>query len=279
MENEKNIDDLSIDDVNIDLIKSITVTEISEYINYLVRNRKNNNKTLARKESSLKTFFKYLTNKAMIIKYNPTLEIEPPKIERDIPMSLNLEQCIELLNSVDGDFKERDYCIITLFLNCGLKLSELVNLNISDINKDIILIRGKENKEREIYLNKACKEALNNYINVRNIDKVNKDDNKALFISRINKRMGRQAIQNVVNKYLNKIGIKEQGYSVQNLRHTAATLIYKNSNIDIRDLKDILGHEHLGSTEIYATVCKNNKRNLMESTPLSKITSKTKRKN
>ena len=164
---------IPINDVDIKLIETITLTDIFEYLNFTIDQRQNTNSTRARKSSSLKSFFKYLTNKVMLLKENPTLELESPKLKKSLPKYLTLEQSLELLNSVDGKYKERDYCILTLFLNCGLRLSELVNLNLSDIYPDNTMrVVGKGNKERIIYLNKSCIKAIEDYKKVRPTGKI-----------------------------------------------------------------------------------------------------------
>lgn len=273
VDSETQFNKIPINDVDIKLIETITLTDIFEYLNFTIDKRQNSNSTRARKSSSLKSFFKYLTNKAMLLKENPTIELESPKLKKSLPKYLTLEQSLELLNSVDGKYKERDYCILTLFLNCGLRLSELVNLNLSDIYPDNTMrVVGKGNKERIIYLNNPCIKAIEDYKKVRPTGKIkNKADKNALFISHLNKRMGRQAVQLMVNKYLDKIGLSNQGYSVHKLRHTAATLMYQHGNVDIRVLKDILGHENLGTTEIYTHLSNKQMQNAANSNPLANI--------
>ena len=190
-----------------------------------------------------------------------------------MPKYLTLEQSIELLESVDGSHKERDYCIITLFLNCGLRLSELVGLNVSDIRRDnTARVLGKGNKERIIYLNDACIDAINAYLKVRPSDGLK--DRNALFISNQMKRMSPVTVQKLVYKYLEKIGLDSQGYSCHKLRHTAATLMYQHGNVDIRVLKEILGHENLGTTEIYTHLNSEQMEKAANSNPLSKVKKK-----
>lgn len=266
-------EDVKIDDINIDIIKEITLTDVFEYMNYLIAERHNGASSRSRKSSSLRTFFKYLTNKTGKLKNNPLTELENPKLKTSLPKYLTLEQCLDLLNSVDGNYKERDYCILTLFLNCGMRLSELVNININDIKSDnTLIITGKGNKERLVYLNNACISAINNYKKVRPIDGV--IDKKALFISKQKKRISPKTIQYIVNKYLKKIGLDDQGYSVHKLRHTAATLMYQYGNVDIRILKDILGHENLGTTQIYTHISNEQMQKASISNPLSNIKNK-----
>lgn len=266
---------IKVDDVDLEFIKSITLNDTYEFMNYLMRDRMNNASTRARKTSSIKSFFNYLTVKKHLLEVDPVKELETPKRKKSLPKYLTLEQSIELLNAVDGKHKERDYCILTLFLNCGLRLSELVGLNITDIHTDgTARILGKGNKERLIYLNSACIDAIANYLKVRPMDGV--IDRNALFISAHNKRMSPKTVQALVYKYLEKIGLDAQGYSCHKLRHTAATLMYQHGNVDIRVLKEILGHENLGTTEIYTHLNTQQMQNAANSTPLSKIKQKKK---
>ena len=262
--------DIKVDDVDIELIKTVTLQDAYEFMNYLLRDRDNNASTRARKTSSLKSFFNYITVKKHLLDKDPIKELETPKRKKSLPKYLTLEQSIELLNAVDGKHKERDYCIITLFLNCGMRLSELVGLNVTDIRPDgTARILGKGNKERIIYLNSACINAITEYLKVRPMDGVK--DRNALFISAHLKRMSPKTVQALVYKYLEKIGLDSQGYSCHKLRHTAATLMYQHGNVDIRILKEILGHENLGTTEIYTHLNTQQMENAANSTPLSKI--------
>lgn len=264
---------ISIDDINLDLIKSVSLMDVYEYMNFTIVKRNNSSATRARKSSSLRSFFKYLTCKTKELSVNPVEELETPKIKKALPKYLTFDQSKKLLSVVSGKFAARDYCILTLLLNCGLRLSELVALNYTDISSnDILTITGKGSKQRIVYLNEACVEAINNYLKVRSNAKLtDTDSKKALFISRLNKRMGRQAIQVMVKKYLSQIGLRCKGYSVHKLRHTAATLMYQYANVDIRVLKDILGHENLGTTEIYTHLSSDQIKNATEKNPLSKV--------
>lgn len=266
-------ENINISDIDISLIKTITLTDIYSFMDYAIRDRHNGAKTRSRKTSSIKSFFSYLANKRCLIATNPAEELEVPKTKKSLPKFLTLEQSIELLNSVDGKFKERDYCILTIFLNCGLRLSELVGLNCNDINfnDNVLTVTGKGNKQRIVYLNDACVDAIKNYLKVRPNDTKEKN---ALFISHLNKRMGNQSVQNVVYKYLKKIGLDGNGYSVHKLRHTAATLMYRHGDVDIRVLQEMLGHENLGTTEIYTHLSNEQLEKAAQSNPLSKVKNK-----
>ncbi|MEE1282221.1 MAG: tyrosine recombinase XerC [Acutalibacteraceae bacterium] len=268
--NDTEFSDISISDIDTELISSVTISEIYEFMNFTLTKRNNSAKTRARKTSSLKTFYKYHTYKSLKLKNDPTQNLEAPKVKKSLPKYLTLEEALELLNAVEGKYKERDYCIITLFLNCGLRLSELTSLNINSFKgKKQMIVTGKGNKERIIYLNNACISALNEYKKVRPVNGVK--DREALFLSRQNNRISPKTVQAMVNKYLCKIGLDGAGYSVHKLRHTAATLMYQHGNVDIRVLQDILGHENLGTTEIYTHLSDTQMENAVNSNPLSKV--------
>ncbi|MGN0517562.1 MAG: tyrosine recombinase XerC [Acutalibacteraceae bacterium] len=270
---ETEFEKIKIDDVDESLIRKITLLDAYEFLNYTLNERENNANTRARKCSSIRAFFNYLHKKMNIIDVNPMADLEMPKTKKSLPKYLTLEQSIELLNAVDGPYKERDYCILTLFLNCGMRLSELVSLNLSDIKsndtENAITITGKGNKQRIVYLNDACVSAINDYLKVRPVDGVK--DKNALFLSRLNKRISNKTVQSLVYKYLDKIGLNSAGYSVHKLRHTAATLMYQYGDVDIRVLKDILGHEDLGTTEIYTHLSSKQMEEAVSKNPLAKI--------
>lgn len=266
---------IKIDDVTIDLIRTITLNDAYEYMDYLLRERNNQSAARARKCSSLKGYFNFLFSKKHYLEKNPIAELEMPKKKKSLPKYLTLEQSIELLNAVEGPYKERDYAIITLFLNCGLRVSEMAGLNYMDIRNDNTMrVVGKGNKERVIYLNSACISAVKDYMKVRPVDGVK--DKNALFISRNNRRMSVKTIQAMVYKYLEKIGLNAQGYSCHKLRHTAATLMYQHGGVDVRVLKEVLGHENLGTTEIYTHLSSDQLKKASDSNPLSKVKKKNK---
>ncbi len=264
-------EEITIDDINIEFIKSITLTDVYEYMNFVSTQRKNKASTRSRKVSSLRAYFQYLTNKVGKLEHNPVQELETPKTKKSLPKYLTLEQSVRLLAAINGPYQTRDYCIITLFLNCGMRLSELVGINLSDVNhkEHVMRITGKGNKERLVYLNEACMNAIQAYLKDRPTDRV--IDKEALFISREHKRISPKTVQFLVNKYLRKIGLGGPGYSVHKLRHTAATLMYQHGNVDIRVLKDILGHENLGTTEIYTHISDEQMEKASKANPLSKI--------
>lgn len=270
---DADFEDISIADIELPLLQTVTLNDAYEYMNWLQRDRDNHAASRARKCSSLKGFFKFITKKKHYLEVNPVEELEIPKQKKSLPKYLTLEQSIELLNAIDGDNKERDYAIITLFLNCGLRVSEMAGLNYTDIRSDnTVRVLGKGNKERVIYLNDACISAVKDYMRVRPVDGVK--DKTALFISRNHRRMSVKTIQAMVYKYLEKIGLSAQGYSCHKLRHTAATLMYQHGGVDVRVLKEVLGHENLGTTEIYTHLSSEQMKNAADSNPLSKVRKK-----
>jgi site-specific recombinase XerD len=265
---EKPLSSISILDVDLNFIKSVTLMQVYEYMNYLTEVRQNGPSARSRKCCSLRVFYNYLTTKAHLIEDNPLKELESPKLKKRLPKYLTLDQSIDLLKQVNGPFKERDYCILVLFLNCGMRLSELVSININDIRRGTNTLRliGKGNKERIIYLNEACLYAIDNYLKVRPTDHLK--DRYALFISKQRKRISPKTVQYLVKKYLSGINLGA-GYSVHKLRHTAATLMYQQGNVDIRVLKEILGHENLGTTEIYTHLSNTQMEKAADANPLS----------
>ena len=266
------LEEISIHDVDIPFLRAVTLSEVYEFLVYCKEERGNNAKTRARKASSLRSFFKYLTVKCKALDMNPIDQLDMPKTKKSLPKYLSLEQSIELLNSVDGEYRERDFCILTLFLNCGFRLAELCSLNVTDIRNDrSIRVLGKGNKERIVYLNDSCVSAIEAYLKVRPVDGVPAEHKKALFLSRLKRRISRKTVQHIVYQYLGKIGLDGQGYSVHKLRHTAATLMYQHGNVDIRVLKDILGHADLGTTQIYTHLSNAQIKDAVESNPLAHV--------
>jgi len=264
------LDEIPIMDIGIDFIRGITIQDVYEYMSYVKNQRGNNARALARKACSLRVFFRYLTSYTHMLDVNPVLNLDTPKTKKALPKYLTLEQSIALLQSADGKFAERDYCILTLLLNCGLRRAEIVGLNITDIRTDGTLrVLGKGNKERIIYLNEACRDALNRYLPTRPVDGVEKKDKNALFYSHLKKRISLQGVHFIVKSYLKRVEGLE-GYSTHKLRHTAATLMYRNG-VDIRVLKEVLGHENLSTTEIYTHLSSEQLKKAAEANPLANI--------
>ena len=269
------LNEISILDVDLDFVSSVTLTDIYGYMTYLSRERvlhQNsdasgyglNAASRARKIATIRSFYKYLTNKVHLIKENPVKDLDSPKLKKTLPKYLTLEESVQLLSSVDGQNRERDYCILTLFLNCGLRISELCALNTTDIQDDALRVLGKGNK----VLNDACKEALNGYLAVRR-PIVGRDQN-ALFLSSRNERVSRSTVHALVKKHLSEAGLDSTQYSAHKLRHTAATLMLQNG-VDVKAVQEVLGHEHLNTTEIYTHIDNEALRVAAKANPLSRV--------
>ena len=279
---QKELDEIDILDVDITFVKKITLTDIYDYMNYLSRERArfhNSDKTdyginsasRARKIATIRSFYNYLTNKVHLLDENPIKDIDSPKLRKSLPKYLTLNESIQLLDTVDGKHKERDYCILTLFLNCGLRISELVGLNLNDVQEDTLRVLGKGNKVRLLYLNDACLSALESYLAVRR--PIYGRDQNALFLSGQNSRISRSTVHNLVKKHLSAAGIDATQYSSHKLRHTAATLMLQNG-VDVRAVQEVLGHEHLNTTEIYTHIDNEGLRVAAKANPLSRVKQK-----
>jgi site-specific recombinase XerD len=266
--NETAYEDIKISDISLELINSVTLSDVYEYMHFIYTERLNSSPTRARKVSSLRAFYRYLSTKSKYTVENPLLNLEIPAIKKTLPKHLSLEESMDMLEAVDGRNKERDYCILTLFLNCGLRLGELVGVDMQDIRKDSLKVLGKGNKERIIYLNEACVEAIKEYSSVRPQDAHQRD---AFFISQHGTRLCRRRVQQIVEHCLDAIGLRGMGYSTHKLRHTAATLMFQYGNVDIRVLKEILGHENITTTEIYTHVSNRQMEEAANKSPLSQV--------
>lgn len=279
MTDEKEFSKIDISDFTTSDLSKISKDDIHSYISYLAINRRCNSTTCARRISTIRIFFKYLTVTTNTIKNNPAQNLETPKLNKRLPKYLTLEDSKKLLsgtfNDENNENKERDFAIITLFLNCGLRLSELVGINISDIRFDEckMTVIGKGNKERTVYLNSSCMSAIKEYLAVRpaNAKKDDKNSDKALFLSKRLQRISKRTVEEIVSNALNKSGLDATKYSTHKLRHTAATLMYQYGNVDIRALQELLGHESISTTEIYTHVNNDMVRGAIESNPLAEM--------
>ncbi len=271
-------DELDISDLDLEFLASIRTTEIYAFLQYTGTVRKNLWAAKARKLVSIRMLYRYLVNKTKQLKVNPAADIESPKSRRTLPRVLSLQESLMLLETVKNDKESqnvvRDYAIITLFLNCGMRVSELVGINLTDINRERTSLRvtGKGAKERVIYLNDACRAALDDYLALRVSAEGGKaQKEKALFLSSRDQRISVKTVQWMVYKYLDLAGLGDRHLSVHKLRHTAATLMYQSGEVDVRVLKDILGHEQLNTTQIYTHVTSKNMQDAMASNPLSRV--------
>lgn len=274
---EVDFEKILISDITLDDANKIDSKFIVDFLMYAGFQRKNNTSTRMRKLSALKSFFGFLYSKRHYIVKNPTADIEAPKKASSLPKYMNLDEAVKLLEAVREDKEsktvERDYAIITLFLNTGMRLSELVGLNIQSIPSDLekVTVVGKGNKERVIYLNGAAKAALKSYLRERLDPKYIRTSERALFLSKRQTRISAKTVQWIIYKYLDRAGLSSKGLSVHKLRHTAATLMYQSGKVDIRVLKEILGHEQLNTTQIYTHVVSRNIEEAVEFNPLSDV--------
>ena len=275
---KKDFKEIEINDLTIDTVNKIKIDDIHSFLGYLTSEYHSKAATRARKISTIRIFFKYLSQKANILEVNPAQNLETPKLEKRMPKYLSLDDSKKLLNvaiNEDNRNYKRDYAITTLFLNCGMRLSELVGININDIDFEEckMTVIGKGNKERTVYLNKSCMIAINDYLSSRPASNMIKHDSKnsdkALFLSEQKQRISNRTVQTIINKELKQAGLDTKNLSVHKLRHTAATLMYQYGNVDIRALQELLGHQSISTTEIYTHVSNEQVRNAVESNPLS----------
>ena len=273
------LDEIDIGDVDLNFVKAVTLSEVYEYLSFLSRDRVKNQRSheqaygidapaRARKIASIKSFYKYLTVKAKLMEENPVQDLDSPKLPKTLPRYLSLAESEQLLSAVDGAHRERDYCILCIFLNCGLRISEIVGLNLSDIRVDNLRVVGKGDKERVVYLNDATAAAINNYLPVR---KASGAQTNALFVSNRKTRISREMVHAMVKKQLLRAGLDADKYSAHKLRHTAATLMLQNG-VDVRTLQELLGHEHLNTTQIYTHVDNSELRGAASANPLGHFT-------
>lgn len=268
---------ISILDLTLDDVRAIGEADVIEFLKYSGYERENNTTTRTRKLSSLRSFFKYMHGRKHFIDSNPASEVDPPKKSKTLPKYLSFEEAVILLETVKNDKTSpthvRDFAIITLFLNTGMRLSELVGLNIESFNRDLteVKVKGKGNKERLLYINEAARNALKEHLKIRLDPRYVRTSDHAMFISRLEKRISNKTVQWVIYKYLNLAGLGQKKLSVHKLRHTAATLMYQSGKVDIRVLKDILGHEQLNTTQIYTHLGNDDMQSAVNSNPLAGV--------
>ncbi len=269
------IEEIDIADVDLEFVGAVTLSEVYAFLSFLSRDRVRNQHSRetsyglgaasrARKIASIKSFYKYLTSKAKLLKENPVQDLDSPKIPKALPRYLTLEESRQLLSAVDGRFRERDYCILCIFLNCGLRISEIVGLNLADVRSDNLRVFGKGGKERVVYLNDATAAAINDYLLVRPTAGARSN---ALFLSARHGRLSREAVHSMVKKSLLRAGLDADKYSAHKLRHTAATLMLQYG-VDVRTLQELLGHENLNTTQIYTHVDSSELRSAASANPL-----------
>lgn len=269
---DKDLEEIDISFLDFDFIKKIRVSDAYAFLTFCRNERNNKPAAISRKATSIRMFYRYLYEDEKLTE-NPMEKLKRPREGKALPKYLTLEDSVKLLESVDGRNRERDYAILTLFLNCGLRLSELCSLDYNKIkSNNTITVVGKGKKERTIYLNDMCMNAINEYMKVRPVDGVK--DKKALFLSGRKNRISPKTVQHIVEKFLEKSGLDGQGYSTHKLRHTAATLMYQHGNVDVLLLKNILGHENLATTEIYTHIVDSQIEDAISSNPLNNLKNK-----
>ena len=273
------LDEIGIMDVDLEFVRVVTLEEVYDYLSFLARDKEKftrareeeyglNATSRARKIAAIRSFYKYLTSKAKLLDDNPVQDLDTPKAKKSLPRYLTLEEAQRLLSAVDGKNRERDYCILCIFLNCGLRISEIVGLNVSDYQKDSLRVLGKGNKERVVYLNDATRNAIDEYLNVRK--DIAAIDRNAMFLSNRRTRVSREGVHAMVKKSLEAAGLDSSKYSAHKLRHTAATLML-SQGVDVRTLQELLGHEHLNTTQIYTHVDNTELRIAADANPLGKF--------
>ena len=264
--------EISILDVDLDFVAQTQLSEIYGFLTYLsggAQAGKAESSTRARKCAAIRSFFNYLCVHARQLETDPTQALNNPKLRKTLPRYLSLSESLQLLEAVSGPNEIRDYCILTLFLNCGLRVGELVGLNVQNVRDDTLRVLGKGNKERQLYLNEACLSALAEYLAIRPQPKDDPRHKDALFVSRNKTRLATRAVENIVQKAVTQAGL-DPSYSPHKLRHTAATLML-NNGVDIRTLQDVLGHENLGTTQIYTHISDANMKMAVDANPLAKV--------
>ena len=273
------LDDIPIKDVNLSFIREITTSDIFDFLSYLATDRNPNPDSpapeygisaaaRARKLSAIKSFYKYLTVRTKQLQENPVADLEYPKLRKSLPKYLTMEQSAALLKSVSGQNEKRDYAILMLFLNCGIRRSELVGLNVTDVYQDRIRVIGKGNKERFVYFGTPCRKAIDAYMAERN--EMILTDNRALFGSRNGNRISVSAVHRLVEKALLKAGLDSTQFSAHKLRHTAATMML-SGGVDVKTVQEVLGHENLNTTQIYTHIENTELKIAAEANPLSKL--------
>ncbi len=274
-----NLDEINITDIDLGFIAEIRTSDILDFLSYLASDRVQNTNSptpdfgispaaRARKLSAIKSFYKYLTLRTKLLSENPAADLEYPKLRKSLPKYLTLEQSSKLLQAVSGQNQARDYAILMLFLNCGIRRSELVGLNVTDVYEDRIRVVGKGNKERFVYFGSACRKAIDQYLPVR--QKQVLTDNRALFGSRNGNRISVDAVHALVKKAFLKAGLDATQFSAHKLRHTAATMML-SGGVDVKTVQEVLGHENLNTTQIYTHIENTELKIAAEANPISKL--------
>lgn len=269
-------EEIDIKDLGVDFVRNIELSDLYAFLSFAEKQRNNGTYARARKVATIKSFFNYLQGKAKLVTNNPATELESPKINKRHPIYLTLDESVTLLSSLDPSKCNylRDYCILTLFLNCGMRLSELCSIRLEKIKGDTLTIIGKGNKERTVYLNDACLDSIADYLGSRDDSKATEENRKFLFLSSRGTPINKRTVELLVKKHVKNAGLTDEKYTPHKLRHTAATLMYKHGNVDIRSLQSILGHENISTTQIYTHIDNDTLREAANANPLANINKK-----
>ena len=263
---------ITIHDLTVEQICSVTLSDVYAYLNFCMEQLGNQAAARARKVTSIRSFYKYIVTKTPYLEESPVKNLELPTIKRAMPKYLTLEESLELLESVKSKFTQRDFCMITLMLNCGMRVSEFVVIDLDDIRDDTLKLLGKGNNERIVYLNNSCQMALEEYLKIRKVpENCSRENKNALFLSSRGTRLTARRVEQIVEESMKRAGLAGMGYSPHKLRHTAATLMSQHGGVDIRVLKEVLGHENLGTTEIYTHVSSSQIQNAAKRSPLANV--------
>ncbi len=267
------LDSVNLDSFDDNWLKKITLRDLYEFLAFIHNEKSSNDNYKARKVASLKSFFNYLHTRIEFIENNPTANLDSPKIKKTVPRHLTFEEAVRFLKCIDGKFRERDLAMFVLFLNCGLRLSELVGINLRSVDfaKRTLRVVGKGNKERIVFLNDLCLEAINGYMAVRPNDIIKPGHKDALFISSRGTRISNRMVELIAKKYFQAAGLDYELFSPHKLRHTAATLMFKEGNVDLRTVQELLGHASLSTTQIYTHIGNDDLRDAANKNPLSTL--------
>jgi integrase/recombinase XerD len=254
------------------LIKNIELQDLHKFMTYLEKDCGNNARTRCRKVSTLKSYFEYLQNVTKLIISNPSYSLRKPKVPKTKPVAMSIQECEKLLNSLDKDsyFYYRDRCILMIFLQCGLRLSELINIKVSDVQNIRMIINGKGNKERDAFLSESCIKSIDDYLEVRNDEEVSEEDKEYLFLSREKNKISKRAVQSLVKKHMEDAGLDTNKYHTHSTRHTFATIAY-DQGADIIKLSELLGHSNVNTSKIYITLKEEELREITNKNPLNKL--------
>ncbi len=271
--------DVDVTKITIETVASISTNDVYQYLLYLAVEKELLPATRARKLATLRSFFKYYATKTEMLEKDPTVGIDSPKLQKGLPVYLSHAEANMLLASFDPKDVNfyRDYLMVLIFLASGVRLSELVGMNLSDINFNDrrFVVRGKGNKTRELYFADNIYKVFVDYLLVREkaaLQRVGRVyDKDALFLSRNGRRISNKTVQYMLDRQLKKCGLDTKGFSAHKLRHTAATLLYNENNVDVLMLKEMLGHSQLSTTQIYTHINNELLRSTMQSGPFSGV--------